>query len=118
MEIIARAAVSRKEWRKRVARWKESGLTAKEFSAREGINPGTLYLWSYKLGYGDRLDRPPKPGPRSEAIIASLVEVPASPVVMAEQRFEIELTNGRLIRVGAGFDGESLRALLAVVEAA
>jgi transposase-like protein len=118
MEIIARAAVSRNEWRKRVARWKESGLTAKEFGAREGINPGTLYFWRYKLAYGDRLDRPPKRGTRSDAVVASLVEVPAPTVVVGDQRFEIELGNGRLIRVSAGFDAESLRALLSVVEAA
>jgi transposase len=118
MEIIARAAVSRKEWRKRVARWKESGLTAKVFAAQEGINPGTLYHWRYKLAYGDRLDRPAQPGSRSDAIVTSLVEVAAPPIVAAEQRFEIELRNGRLVRVGAGFDAKTLRTLLAVVEGA
>jgi hypothetical protein len=117
METIARAAVSRNEWRKRVARWKKSGLTAKEFGAREGINPGTLYFWRYKLAYGDRLDRPPRRGTRSDAMVASLVEVQAPAAVVGDHRFEIEVRNGRLIRVGAGFDAERLRALLAVVEA-
>jgi hypothetical protein len=44
MATIARAAVSRAEWRRRVARWKSSGLTAKEFAAEMGINAGTLEL--------------------------------------------------------------------------
>lgn len=118
METIARAAVSRKEWRSRVARWNESGLTAKEFSAEQGINAGTLQHWQYKLKYGDRLDKPPKPGTQSNAIVASLVEVAAPDVAEVDQRFEIELGNGRRVRVGAGFDAEALRRLLAVVEAA
>jgi len=31
--------VSRDEWAKRVERWKDSGLTAKEFASEVGINP-------------------------------------------------------------------------------
>lgn len=124
METIARAAVSRKEWRKRVARWKESGRTAKEFAADAGINPAMLYFWNYKLKYGDRLDKPAKPGTRSDAIVASLVEVPArAPVAVADVaapdgRFEVELGNGRRVRLAAGFDPEALRVLLAIVESA
>jgi transposase len=118
MEIIARAAVSRGEWRKRVARWKSSGLTAKEFAAEVGINAGTLQYWQYKLKYGDRLDKPPQPGTRSDAIVASLVEVPAPAVSMVDQRFEVELGNGRRVWVAVGFDAEALRRLLAVLEAA
>jgi transposase len=118
MATIARAAVSRAEWRRRVARWKSSGLTAREFAAEMGINAGTLYSWQYKVKYGDRLDRPPKPGTRSDAIVASLVEVAAPAVAVVAERFEIELRNGRQVRVAAGFDAEALRALLAVAEAA
>jgi hypothetical protein len=41
---------TRDEWKRRVARWRRSGLTAKEFSAREGLNASTLSFWSWKLG--------------------------------------------------------------------
>jgi hypothetical protein len=107
-----------------VTRWNESGLTAKEFASEMGINPGTLQYWQYKLKYGDRLDKPPKPGPGSDAIVASLVEVPAPEAAaaseggVADQRFEVELGNGRRVRVAAGFDPAALRMLLAIVEAA
>src|SRR5688572_26008994 len=37
-------------WAKRVQRWKESGLTAKEFGAETGIHPGTLSYWKWRLG--------------------------------------------------------------------
>jgi hypothetical protein len=37
-------------WRDRVTRWKESGLTAKQFAQREGIaRPGALSWWRYHL---------------------------------------------------------------------
>jgi hypothetical protein len=37
------------EWAKRVARWQDSGLTAKEFAAELNVNAGTLSYWKYKL---------------------------------------------------------------------
>jgi|SRR3954452_9160485 transposase len=117
METIAQAAVSRKEWQKRVTRWKKSGLTAKVFAAELGINAGTLQYWQYKLKYGDRLDKPPRPGTRSDAIVASLVEVAAPAVATEAPRFEVELGNGRRVWVAVGFDGEALRMLLAILEA-
>ena len=45
---MARARADREEWRKRVERWKGSGLTAKEFAAETGINAGNLQFWQYK----------------------------------------------------------------------
>jgi DNA-binding CsgD family transcriptional regulator len=36
---------ARAEWAKRVERWKDSGLTAKEFAAELGINPRSLVFW-------------------------------------------------------------------------
>ena len=115
---MARARADREEWRKRVERWKDSGLTAKEFAAETGINAGTLQFWQYKLKRGGGPTRRPKPTAPSEAILSSLVEVRAAAVEMADQRFEIELCNGRRIRVAAGFEPDSLRTLVAVLEAA
>jgi hypothetical protein len=57
---MARARADRDEWRRRIARWKESGLTAKEFAADAGINAGTLQFWQYKLKRGERPTRRPK----------------------------------------------------------
>jgi DNA-binding transcriptional regulator YiaG len=37
------------EWAKRVERWQDSGLTAKEFAAELNVNAGTLSYWKYKL---------------------------------------------------------------------
>src|SRR4051794_25466249 len=45
-----RKRASRDEWRNRVARWRDSGLTAAEFATETGINPRTLTFWSCVLG--------------------------------------------------------------------
>ena len=115
---MARARAGRDEWEKRVRRWKESGLTAKEFAVETGINAGTLQFWRYKLKHGTRSPARTKSKPPSAGILASLVEVRAPAVAGVDQRFEIELGNGRRVRVGGTFDADALRALIAVLEAA
>ncbi|WP_437995501.1 IS66 family insertion sequence element accessory protein TnpA [Sorangium sp. So ce185] len=37
-------------WRDRVARWHKSGQSARVFAEQEGVNAGTLYSWSRRLG--------------------------------------------------------------------
>jgi len=115
---MARARAGREEWQKRVQRWKESGLTAKEFAAETGINAGTLQFWRYKLKGGTRSPARTNAKAPSNEILASLVEVRAPTITSVDQRFEIELGNGRRVRVGGAFDADALRALIAVLEAA
>jgi transposase-like protein len=115
---MARARVDRDEWRRRVERWKDSGLTAKEFAAETGINAGTLQFWRYKLKQGGRPTARRRIKASADAILSSLVEVRATASGIVDQRFEIELGNGRRVRVAAGFEPAALKALLAVLEAA
>jgi hypothetical protein len=52
----------------------------------------------------------------AQPIVSSLVEVrPVS--VAADSRFEIELNNGRRLRLPATFDANAVRALVVVLEA-
>jgi len=39
----------RDEWRKRIERQQQSGLTVAEFCRREGVSPATFYMWKRKL---------------------------------------------------------------------
>ncbi|WP_437904932.1 hypothetical protein WME95_42150 [Sorangium sp. So ce327] len=41
---------NRSTWRDRVTRWHKSGHSARVFAEQEGINAGTLYSWSRRLG--------------------------------------------------------------------
>ncbi len=38
------------EWRERVARWRASGLGARQFAAGEGVSVETLRRWVRRLG--------------------------------------------------------------------
>ena len=40
---------NRTTWAKRIERWRDSGLTAKEFAAETGLNPRTMAYWKWKL---------------------------------------------------------------------
>src|SRR5262245_52700721 len=116
--MARRRRVDRDEWRKRIERWRDSGLTAKEFAAEMGLNPGTLQFWRYKLKQVAGGRTRPRPKRPSDAILSSLVEVRAPAAAVVDQRFEIELANGRRVRVAAGFEPAALKALLVVLEAA
>ena len=127
---------SREVWGKRVARWRDSGLSAREFGDEVGVNPRTLTYWAWRLGREagaapaakPRRRRPHLPVPKPPAVVATSpapvtwleVVTDADPAERATSRsapaFELLLV-GRTIRVPAGFDAESLRRLIAVVEA-
>lgn len=40
---------TREDWVKRVERWKDSGLTAREYAMEIGVNVNTLQHWGWKL---------------------------------------------------------------------
>jgi transposase-like protein len=109
---------TRDEWRKRVDRWKASGLTAAEFAAETGINAGTLQFWRYKLSKAAREATAKKDRRPDVGLAASLIELRPPVPAVGDARFEIELANGRRIRVPVVFDGGALRTLISALEAA
>ena len=44
------AMATSEQWKKRVAAWKRSGLTARQFALRHGLSAQQLHNWSSKLG--------------------------------------------------------------------
>jgi transposase len=95
----------RDEWAKRVERWKRSGLTAAVFAQREGLNAGTLFWWSSKLGRAQRTPRP----------VVEVVVVPSMAAVRTTA-LAVEVRDGVRVRVPAGFDEDTLRRLLRLLE--
>ena len=112
---------SAEEWARRVERWRDSGLTAKEFSAETGLNAGTLLHWSWKLraAAGEtrarraRTSREPVSDIQPEAA-PRFVELPAASLVSPAAM--LELVVGEL-RVPAGFDEDTLGRVLRAVGA-
>jgi hypothetical protein len=110
---------SRAEWRTRVRRWEESGLTAREFAAEMGINPRTLAYWKWRLGKdaAETVDREASPAPARVSAL-SFVEVQAEPVRGEADAASLELVVGRYrLALGHGFDAEVLARLLDVLDA-
>jgi hypothetical protein len=123
----------REVWEKRVERWRESGLTAREFAAETGVNANTLANWGWRLrrpgdaGVSQRRKRGPSSSPAAAAPVPlKFVELVAkdndgvgrasSATAGATATIELVVGSGRTLRVPPGFDAESLRRLLAVLE--
>src|SRR5260370_16540943 len=107
----------REEWAKRVARWKDSGLTAKEFATELGINPRSLVFWKWQLGKGsggpvaESSAVSVKSG-RAPAGTLSVIQVGAPPAPAA---FERELGGGRRPPLPSPFPPPALSPLLPVL---
>lgn len=118
----------REVWTKRVERWQDSGLTAKEFAAETGVNPWTLSHWKWKLGAEKRNTQPSKQ--RSAKPAPKLIEIPPAAVVQAmkptkpskeislatQEPLEVVLRNGLRIKVTSVFDAAALERLVSVLE--
>jgi len=104
--------VGREDWAKRVERWKDSGLTAKEFAAELGINAGSLQQWAYQLKKGavrgKRETAEHQPAPR-------FVEV--TPPVALPQGFDVRV-GPFTVAVPRGFDEGNLLRLLETLKVA
>ena len=106
---------SAEEWQKRVERWRDSGLPAEQFAAELGINAGTLKFWGYKLNKAKREagDVAVTAKKKRPARVSAFVEVRAATTAPA---FELELGDGRRLRVPTDFDVDALGRLLSVLE--
>jgi hypothetical protein len=87
----------------------ESGLSVREFATTNGLVPRRLERWQRELASAQP----------SAATFVEIGPVPSGPGVhVSASGFEVVLRSGRVVRVGAGFDAEELRRLLAVVDEA
>ena len=95
------------EWAKRVERWQDSGLTAKEFAAELNVNAGTLAYWKYKLrrkrSSSESADRPGIHKAESTAGFLRVVPV-ASASAESTNRLEVVISDRTVVRVPHDFD--------------
>ena len=112
-------------WSKRVSRWKESGLTAKEFATELGISANNLQHWKWRLANQAKPrsagQHEAKPAPRfvevsvpelhTEATSAKLVAAAAT-----VEPLEVVLSGGLLVRVPVRFDADALRRVVVALE--
>jgi transposase-like protein len=103
-----------------VERWKDSGLTAKEFAAEAGLKASALYYWRSQLSAAgrkshDREDQPmpssgtvaAKPTKRSPKTTSHFVELPIASLTQTPAMLELLFGEVR-VRVPSGFDAVTL----------
>jgi hypothetical protein len=96
------ARASRAVWAKRVGQWKASGLTGAAFAARLGVKEATLRHWRWQLGHARKTSAP------------AFVEV-LGPMVQPQIALEVRVGEVQVV-VPVGFDDETLRRLMRVLE--
>jgi len=121
-------AQQRAKW---VERWKDSGLTAKEFAAEAGLTASALYNWSSQLSAAKRkaargsenADQPIRSEKACRAETRSamptphFVELPVAAVSQAPIMLEV-LFGNVCVRVPSGFDEVTLTRVVLVLRAA
>ena len=115
------AKADRAEWQKRVERWRDSGLSAKEFAVETGLKASTLAYWKWRLGAEQRkaeetTARSVRPKPTRPATAPTFFEV-AAPTPVPSAPLELVLPVGITVRVPVGFDDQTLGRVLRVLGA-
>ena len=111
------AKASRAEWVKRVERWQDSGLTAKEFAAELAVSPNSLTFWKWKLRRerteqdraGSKTMKPmvKTAEPKFLQLVATQGEVGG-----AAAPLEVVIRGDIVVRVPPGFDDQMLTRVL------
>jgi transposase-like protein len=105
-------ARSRREvWVGRVERWIASGQSARAFAAQIGVNANTLANWRWKLRESE-VSRESSVAPTAMAF----VEVDGGTLAARDERLEIVLAGGQVVRVPRDFDSSSVARLLDLLE--
>lgn len=112
-----------RQMRRVLARWERSGLTQREFAARNGLTPTTISWWRHVFRRAAEGEQPSRSNgsarraPGTGGRDASFVEVTLpAPADSGSAGFEVVLRTGHVVRVPARFDAAALRAVVAALE--
>lgn len=108
-----------------VQKWLDSGLSAERFGAQHGLPAATLRVWKHRIGHSqlpiqdplqpEALRKLHRPSAAHDPVLP-LVELRTTHTQASHDSFELELSNGRRLRIPASFEADSLRKLLFVLE--
>jgi hypothetical protein len=109
-------------WAALIDEWHHSGLSLPAFCQRRGLNPGTMQGWVYKRGHRLAIEQVraqahDEPVPREDPSATAFLPVHLTePVTATGSGVEVVLGPGRRIALAPGFDPETLRRVVAVLE--
>ena len=100
-------------WRRMMRQWRCSGLSVRAFCAEHGLSEPSFFNWRRTIAERDNQDVAKMP--RAARKNARPTFVPVR-VLAASALLEVAFERGRVVRVPRGFDADTLRQLLAVLE--
>jgi hypothetical protein len=103
-------------WQDHVAGWKNSGLSLRLYSERHGLKAGTLGYWNSRLKAQTADALTSSAGPEAMFLAVHVAEPAVSVSEPRDDRIELVLKGGSVLRVGRGFDAVTLDRLIDVVE--
>ena len=124
---MARVRRQAAEWAALIDQWRQSGLGLPAFCRRHGLSRGSMQNWVYKpeLKRAVEAARREAQGPVDEPPVSAAAPaflpvrvVQAAAVGEASDRSGVEVVigAGRRVVLGPGFDAETLRRVVAVLE--
>ena len=108
--MVAGTAAAR--WARHLKELEQSGLSVREFAAREGLKAGSLSFWKWKLSRAGRVTETRRIAPLKFVELTGEFSARAP----AAMDFEVVLGSGRVVRVAGGFDAGELARLVMALE--
>lgn len=106
-KIVTRRRSDREQfWRDLIGRQEQSGQSIREFCDSEGVSQPSFFSWRKRLRSQN--------GQAESRFLPVQIEMPDS--LTSAGRIEIVLDGGKRVLVERGFDGQTLRDVLAVLE--
>ena len=105
-------------WRRTLQQWQRSGLSIRAFCRLHDLPEANFYAWRRTLDERDR-QQPNDEAPRFvplQVLPEVESEATASTTGRRASGLELLLGNGRVLRIHADFDADTLRRLLALLE--
>ena len=111
-------------WRRTLRQWRRSGLGVRAFCAENGLAEPSFYAWRRIVTQRDQESARVRAEPERDSVHRAVPASDNAPVfvplrvidVATQVALEVVLERGRVVRVLRGFDTETLRRLLALLE--
>lgn len=128
---MARVRLQAAEWATLIDEWRRSGLSMPAFCQRYGLSRGTMQNWVYKPALRRAVEEVrrkvqaaqslegaefPSSDPAPAFVPIQIADVAPRPTAWERSGVEIILAAGQRLVVAPGFDADTLRRALAVVE--
>jgi hypothetical protein len=99
-------------WQRRVAELESSGMSRAAFCRRRRLNYHTMTYWIRRLANSDE----PGTGVEPASFVEVALPAEAEPALERPTTYEVQLGNGRSIRLGTTFDDEAVARLIRTLE--